>query len=194
MNKAAGMMSLQAMIATSISAAWLMMAPAPGLAADPAMLGLQKAGEGGLSFFGISLYNASLWTETAAGIPDPGVEPVLLKIDYERNINRDRLLNVTKKEWRRLDVADEDQRAAWLKDLERVLPSIQRGDVLSSLTRPGKDTRFYFAGEEIGRIEDPAFGEAFLAIWLDPRTRATQLRESLLKPRLMASSQTKPPV
>lgn len=143
-------------------------------------LGLQKRGEGRMSVFGISLYNASLWTETAAGAPDPTTEPVLLQIDYERNIKRERIVNITRKEWSRLNVAGKQQRQVWLEQLERLLPDIYRGDQLSSLILPGEETRFYFGGTEIGRIQDPAFGEAFLAIWLDPRTRAEQLRRELL--------------
>ena len=104
----------------------------------------------------------------------------MLQINYERNVSRERIMKITRKEWRRLDVADRAQQQIWLNDLGALLPDVQRGDVLSSLTVPGKETRFYLAGREIGRIEDPAFGEAFLAIWLDPRTRAAKLREALL--------------
>lgn len=161
-------------------AALMTVIPAAASAADPAALGLQKLGEGRLTYFGISLYTASLWSETTAGAPDPDAEPVMLRITYERNISRDRIMKITRKEWRRLKVADSTQQQAWLDELEALLPDVRRGDVLSSLTVPGKETRFYLAGEEIGRVEDPAFGDAFLAIWLDPRTRAANLREALL--------------
>ena len=171
--------------AATLAAALLAVSPAAQPATDPAArdaanLGLQKLGEGRMTYFGISLYTASLWSETTAGEPDPDAEPVMLQINYERNVSRDRIMKITRKEWRRLEVADPAQQQAWLNDLEALLPDVRRGDVLFSLTVPGKETRFYHAGREIGRIADPAFGEAFLAIWLDPRTRAAKLREALL--------------
>ena len=176
MGKTAGTMRY----GVALIIAMIAVSPVPGAAADPATLGLQKLGEGRLTYFGISLYTASLWSESAVGAPDPAAEPVMLEINYERNISRDRIMKVTRKEWRRLKVANTAQQRVWLSDLEALLPDIKRGDVLSSLTIPGEETRFYYAGQEIGRIEDPAFGEAFLAIWLDPRTRAAKLREALL--------------
>ena len=77
-------------------------------------------------------------------------------------------------------MATPEQQAIWLEELERILPNIRTGDSLSSYTIPGSSTTFWFEGREIGSVADPAFGEAFMAIWLDPRTRARKLRTQLL--------------
>jgi hypothetical protein len=164
--------------------AWLMLALAtvalPLQAADPTQFGLQKIGEGRMKFFGISLYKASLWSADAIGQPDPTREPVLLRINYERDISRDRIMSITREEWRRLEVAEPGQQAIWLNQLEALLPNVRTGDQLASLTVPSEATRFYLGDKEIGTIDDPDFGEAFLAIWLDPRARAGKLRAALL--------------
>ncbi len=179
MRRASGNSGTGGWLRLALPAALLVL-PLMSSAADPATLGLRKLGEGRLSYFGISLYTASLWSESAPAKPDPAEEPLLLQINYERNISRDRIMAITRKEWRRLNVAPPEQQLEWLARLEAILPDVRSGDSLSSYTVPGRETRFFFGGEQIGLVDDPAFGEAFLAIWLDPRTRAAKLRNQLL--------------
>jgi Chalcone isomerase-like len=40
--------------------------------------------------------------------------------------------------------------------------------------------RFYLDGKLLGEIADVEFAQAFFAIWLDPRTSASNLRKQLL--------------
>jgi hypothetical protein len=45
---------------------------------------------------------------------------------------------------------------------------------------PGGPTRFYDQRGRFAQVDDPAFGPAFLAIWLDPRSVVSDLRRDLL--------------
>ena len=58
--------------------------------------------------------------------------------------------------------------------------SVQAGDTLAALHRPGEGARFWHQGQPSGEIRDPELARAFFAIWLDPRTREPQLRAQLL--------------
>jgi hypothetical protein len=62
-----------------------------------------------------------------------------------------------------------------------LFPDVEKGRKLAGVNLPGTGARFYFDGQLLGSIDDPAFARAFFAIWLDERTKAPQLRESLLK-------------
>ena len=51
---------------------------------------------------------------------------------------------------------------------------------MTTVVEAGGATRFYDAERLLGRIDDPEFGPAFLAIWLDPRSIVRDLRVKLL--------------
>ena len=154
--------------------------------ADPVLPEFAKVGEGSLSWFGLSIYDASLWTPS--GTYSGGGEPTLLTIRYSRDLSKQRIIETTAKEWRRLKVGDESQRSAWLAELEIILPEIRKDLRLSSLVNPESSTVFYQDGSAIGTVDDPEFGPAFLAIWLDPKTKARKLRKSLLQAENRAAS------
>jgi hypothetical protein len=63
----------------------------------------------------------------------------------------------------------------------KLFPDVEKGRRLAGVNVPGTGARFYYEGRLLGSIDDPAFARAFFAIWLDERTRAPQLRESLLR-------------
>jgi hypothetical protein len=46
---------------------------------------------------------------------------------------------------------------------------------------PGRGARFFHNDRAIGTVDDPDFSDAFFAIWLDARTTAPSLRESLVR-------------
>jgi len=148
---------------------------------------LNKQGEGEYSWFGISLYKAGLWTGTMVtsemqtdGMNVDEVPVALLSLEYTRNIPGSRIIDVTAKEWRRLGVGDDRQQELWLNKLAAVLPDVSKGDRLSSLVAENGTVSFYLDKELIGRVDEPGFGNAFLAIWLHPETRADELRDELL--------------
>ena len=62
----------------------------------------------------------------------------------------------------------------------RVFPDIRKGDRLTGVNLPGVGAEFYHNGRFIGMIADERFAVAFFSIWLDPRTREPELRESLI--------------
>jgi hypothetical protein len=160
--------------------------PAIGMASylpDPvvrAEAGLQRVGAGELSWLGRPIYDASLWTEDGRfGGYQPG-RPVVLSLWYQREFSRNELLRITSTAWRLLGDVPKPQREAWLAALRGVWSDVAAGGNMTTVVVPGQATRFYDENGLVGRIDDPAFGPAFLSIWLDSRSVVGDLRVRLL--------------
>lgn len=137
----------------------------------------QALGQGEMRWLGLSLYRAQLWS---AGERFAQSDPFALALTYSRGIGRDRLVETTVAEMRRLGWKDEKQLGQWREDLQRLFPDVRAGDTLVGVHLPDEGVRFFHGERFAGGISDPEFARAFFAIWLDPRTRAPELRERLL--------------
>lgn len=143
---------------------------------------LQLAGEGEMRWFGLKLYDAALWVDTAdkAGVGKAiGAEHALV-IRYARSIAGQRLVDTSLDEMRRLGERDEGRLARWRTLLEKALPSVEPGETLVGLHRPGRGASFWHQGRLTAHIDDADLARAFFAIWLDERTREPALRARLL--------------
>jgi hypothetical protein len=150
-------------------------------AADPiAKPGLEKSGEKRLRVFGISIYTASLCSSDERFASESDHGPLLLSIEYHRNVSKARIMKSTDKEWSRLGRIDDYKRQSWLAAPKRILPDVAAGDRPSSLVMAGGETTFYLGDVAIGTASDPEFGPAFLTIWLDPDSRFPKQRRKLL--------------
>jgi len=141
---------------------------------------LRRVGAGELRWLGLPIYDASLWTTSGrySGF-GPG-ETVALSLWYGRSFRRDELLGITERAWKKLGRPDAVQRERWLAELRREWSDVTPGDNVTTIVVPGGPTRFYDQRGLFAQVDDPAFGPAFLAIWLDPRTVVGDLRRQLL--------------
>ncbi len=138
---------------------------------------LRFAGEGRLRWFGLHIYDASLWI---SGARWSGEQEFALDIRYARDIKARKLVQTSADEMRRLGFGDERRLGRWKDEMTRVLPDVRRGEHLTGVNRPGAGAEFYHQGRAVGMIADPEFARAFFAIWLDARTRDPELRQSLI--------------
>ena len=148
--------------------------PFSGIAASEAPANLRRWGSGEFRRFGFLIYEATLW----AG-DDPQQPPLLLRLDYKRDISGTDLVAASVREMRRT-VADEARLREWGERLARIFPDVKAGDHLIGDYRP-EGALFVQDGRELGGIRDADFARAFFGIWLDPRTSAPGLRASLLQ-------------
>ncbi len=153
---------------------------APPLAASAAA-DFRPMGEGRLAWFGVDLYTASLAAPQGTYVRG---QPAELSIEYLKPIRADRLVDRTRKEWdrlqRRTDLPARALREEWLTAITTIWPDVTPGDTITTRVDVDGSTRFLLNGAEIGAIEDPRFGPAFLDIWLHPETRSGSLRADLL--------------
>lgn len=136
----------------------------------------QRWGSGEFTWFGLSLYRATLWV---AG-DDPARAPHALYLAYSRDIPANRLVSSSLDEMRRLGASDADL-SRWEGVLRRIFPDVRRGETITGVHVPGSGARFYHENRHLGDVDDPEFAARFFAIWLDPRSRAEDLRASLLR-------------
>jgi len=142
--------------------------------------GLQRVGAGELSWLGRPIYHASLWTPAGNFTGYESGEPVALSLSYQRKFSRDELLRITSTAWRLLGSVPAEKREHWLASLRTFWSDVGPGDNVTTVVVPGQATRFYDRRGFMGKIDDPAFGPAFLSIWLDSRSVVGDLRVQLL--------------
>ena len=68
----------------------------------------------------------------------------------------------------------------WLTQLDKILPDVERGDVLVLRVSNSLASLFFFNNSLIGTIEDQDFTKDFLALWLSERSSYPKLRNKLV--------------
>ena len=173
--------ALVALALLATTAAWSDVPPHFGRATGE----LQAAGSGRLTWFGLHVYDARLFVPAggldARRYPE---QPFALELTYARRLSGRAIAERSDAEMARLGAGTEAQRARWLQAMTALFPDVHAGQRLAGVNVPGRGAEFYLDGRLLGRIDDPAFGAAFFAIWLDARTTAPDLRARLLKQAL----------
>lgn len=106
--------------------------------------------------------------------------PFALELKYLQAIEGRKIADHAVEEMRYIGFQDNAKLSAWHKEMAEIFPDVVPGTIIAGIRSSNGSTIFYEAGKEIGRIEDPAFTEQFFRIWLDPKTSAPTLRQSLL--------------
>ncbi len=145
-------------------------------------------GSGALRFFGFKAYDAHLWTTGGSANPLVAKGLFALEIDYNTAIKADEIVNVSLVEMARLRSLSESQVKVWTAEMKKSFTDVKSGDKLTGVYVPKVGTRFFFNSRLVSEINDPAFGDAFFAIWLDEKTKRGELRRALLGLAPAASS------
>jgi len=141
---------------------------------------VEKVGDTRFKKLGPHIYDASFWSLKDSKLPGDSTSAAVLSIVYARNIKAQLLLSSTDKEWQRLGFAQQHPLDAWLESLEKMWPDINKGDFLVFVNNDDGSSTFYSDTEILGSINDPAFGSAFLDIWLSKNARYQKYRKELL--------------
>lgn len=139
----------------------------------------EALGDGELRWLGFRIYHATLWAEQRPFQPE---RPFALQLRYYRSISRQRLVQTSLDEIRRLngDPVDAAALAQWDKSLSRAFTDVAEGEELIGVYAPGHGMRFYNHHRLLADIADVRLARAFFGIWLDERTRDQDLRRKLL--------------
>ena len=139
--------------------------------------GLQLVGQAQLKVLFWPIYQSQLYS--ADGKYQPGKRPLQLDIRYQRSIDSSDLVTRTGMEWESQGLAHPQQQQ-WLQRLRELLPDVNKGDVLTLAVGTDEVGRFYLNGELLGQVDDPAFANSFLDIWLSPNSSRPKLRLALI--------------
>lgn len=138
-------------------------------------------GQGSYSWFGLTIYEAYLWSERKTYQPEsPMANRFVLELVYERELKGVRIAETSIGEIRKLGFGTPAQLDVWLRMMQDIFPDVRKGTRLSGVYLPGQGARFYLDGRLLKEIPDPEFARAFFSIWLDERTSAARLRSRLL--------------
>ncbi|WJG20519.1 chalcone isomerase family protein [Vibrio furnissii] len=142
-------------------------------------------GQATLSWFWLDIYASQLRTPDGHYQQDSDVtpHPVALEIRYLRDISREQLLEATQDQWHKLGY-DASRSEAWLDALTRMMPNVKAGERLVYVSDGVTGQMYYFTqqGKQrlLGKVADEAMNDAFLSIWLSPKTEYPKLRNQLI--------------
>jgi hypothetical protein len=140
------------------------------------------AGHGEFTYFGLSIYHASLWVGSQGYQPGaPAAAPFLLELRYARALDGHKIAEASADQMAKIGAGTSAQRQAWLQQMLTIFPDVREGTQISGAYLPGAGVRFYLDGKALAEVHDAAFARAFFAIWLDPASTAKALRVALLR-------------
>ncbi|WHS62840.1 chalcone isomerase family protein [Pseudomonas sp. G2-4] len=141
--------------------------------------GARLVGQADFTWYGFEVYQARLWSAALR----PGLETTFaLELDYRRSINKQTLVETSLDEMQRIIGAplEAGRLDAWRGHMNRAFVDVKPGSRITGVFLPGWGCRFYVNEQLSHVVADPAFAQAFFAIWLDPDTRDKKSRNQLL--------------
>ncbi|MDP2111858.1 MAG: chalcone isomerase family protein [Thiobacillus sp.] len=165
-------------LSTTLAAACLLATSALHASPLPHLPSFEAVGSGTMRFFGLRLYDATLWSP--GGVWSAS-QPYALELVYARSFDGGAIAQRSIEEMRAQRPWPEATLARWEKDMRALFPDVDKGDRLIGVRMPGAGATFYSGSRKLGQINDEAFADAFFGIWLNPATRAPGLRAQLLK-------------
>jgi len=137
---------------------------------------LSAVGTGELTWWGIKVYDATLYARDGSYHPD---HPHAIRITYQMKFSREQLARKSLEEIERI-FGDQPDRRAMYRELQTVFRNVIPGEHILGIHYPGQGAKFYSEGVLLGRIEDARLAVAFFSIWLDPGTKEPGLRAQML--------------
>ncbi|MGR5151918.1 hypothetical protein [Photobacterium swingsii] len=157
----------------------------------PQWLTWQSVGYAKLTWGPWDIYHSELRTPSGSysGNAASGEQNMALVIRYQRDIDKDDLLEATDDQWKHLGFSA-SQRQQWLSELAVLWPDVKKGDrLIFELNAQGGT--FYFDANakhatnkqgiiQLGQLSSPKVSSAFINIWLSPQTAYPKLRQQLI--------------
>ena len=179
----AGSLGISAVLAVVISATCAVGAPPGGNRPLPQPVlssapGLHPFGKGRHSWWGIRMYDATLWI---VGPQWSAARPHALDIEPGRDVPADTLVKNAIAEMRELKVGDEGKLRIWQTELRKIIPNVKEGDQVVIFCTDANRTLAYRNDSSTGEVDDPSFCPAIMSVWLHPQTKHQAMRKSLLR-------------
>jgi hypothetical protein len=137
-------------------------------------------GHGTLRWFGLRVYDGQLWSNSEPESFNYKRDAAWLELKYARDFTGTDIAQRSIEEMENVGAGTEAQRKQWLARLSEIFPDVKKGHTLSALHTPGKSLQLFRNGLPLTRVDDPELAEAFMGIWLDPKTSAPEMRRELI--------------
>jgi len=142
-------------------------------------------GQATLSWYWLDIYSSKLRSPNGYYKQgnDISPHPIALEIRYLRDISQQQLLDATQEQWQKQGY-NQVKIETWIQSLTAIFPSVKTGDKLVYVS-DGETGEFIYiplkgAQHVVGHINVESLNDAFLAIWLSPKTQYQKLREQLI--------------
>ena len=160
-------------------------APAPAEDNRPELAGVlpqsRLVGKTRLTVWGFQVYDAKLWVQAGFRPENFGTQPFALELAYLRDFASKDIAERSITEMRRSASISDEQAAAWITQMQRVIPDIKKGDRIMGVHRPGAGATFLVNGKAAGDIRDAEFARLFFGIWLSTKTSERKMRSALIE-------------
>lgn len=140
----------------------------------------EMSGKGKLTFFGLEVYESSLWVIPNFKGADFEKHSFALELHYLRNFTAADIAKRSLEEMQRIEPVAEQKANLWTKTLSEAFPNVKKGDRIVGVHKPGLGMTFWHNGKRTADIKDIDFSRQFFAIWLSPKTSEPKLRLLLL--------------
>jgi len=140
--------------------------------------GMHPFGKGRHSWWGIQMYDATLWI---VGPQWSATGTHALDLEPSRVVPADTLVKNAIKEMRDLKVGDESKLKTWQAEMTKVIPNVRPGDQIVIFCSDTNRTLVYLNDSSTGEVDDPSFCPAIMSVWLHPQTKHQAMRKSLLR-------------
>ncbi|AUQ59517.1 chalcone isomerase family protein [Phaeobacter inhibens] len=165
-----------AMVSFALGLAVLLSSFSTPATADTGLKSPIKLGEVTFRWFGLPLYDASLFAEGQERFD--WQTPMALKLSYRRGFTRMQLTKATAAELTRLEGPRADQDRLLAK-LERCFRDVAAGDSFVATTRDPNQVALYLNGRQTCDVRHAEARKRFLNIWLSPNSRSARLSSQL---------------
>ena len=143
---------------------------------------LPLRGQGIFRFWGLDIYEASLWMPAEAGTAWT-THRLVLSLQYRRNFSAQDIAQRSLQEMLRQGPLSDAIVQQWQRQLTEALSDVRPGERLTAVYDPQQGLRFWHHAQRVrvsGQIDDRALAHKFLGIWLSESTSAPALRQALL--------------
>jgi hypothetical protein len=155
--------------------------PQPPTEVASELPGARLQGSGRLTFFGLHVYDARLWTGEDFTADAFTRAPFALELEYARALYGKLIAERSIEEMKRLPGMTEEQAQRWLATMQQAFPDVSKGDRITAVHRPG-EARLFVNASLRGEVRESEFARRFFGIWLAPHTSEPKLRQALLGP------------
>lgn len=147
---------------------------------DTALPQHRLIGKSRLTVWGFEVYDARLWALPSFKPDNLPAHPFALELAYLRDFASRDIAERSITEMRRTATITDEQAAAWVRDMLRVIPDIKKGDRVMGIHKPAVGAQLWVNSKLSGEIRDVEFARLFFGIWLSPKTSEPKMRKALL--------------
>jgi hypothetical protein len=134
-------------------------------------------GSADMSLLWFDIYTAKLFS--LDGKYQANRFPMILDIQYHRDIQAPDLVDATIEQWQHLGLTEDDI-SLLSQQLVRAWPDVKQGDRLTFRVNNPNDAAFLLNDTPYYQVSNAQFPEAFLDIWLSEKTSHPKLRKQLI--------------